>query len=166
MKTDVGNICYCKIISEVTRNDLTLTFCLSCCWASANSLSLVCKTEMSERAFINSQRPLPDAWTVVPPLGTGDLHSLSPGLGEHTSNSVQVTKSHVNTSTKESTVPHLIPGLGPKSSYQITSVSLTLSISETSSGLLQQTQHLTNTWSRGWEVLQALLGIHNEVPRG
>ena len=41
-------------------------------------------------------------------------------------------------------------------------VPLTVFISNTSSGLLQQMQHLTNTWPFGWKIVQTLLDQQNE----
>ena len=50
-------------------------------------------------------------------------------------------------------IPHLVPGLVLKSSYQFNSVPLTLLISNTSSGLFQQIQYVTNIWPLGRNIV-------------
>ena len=57
---------------------------------------------------------------------------------------------------------YLVHGLGLKSSYQFTFLPLTIVVSDTSSGLFQQTQHLTNTRTLVRAVVQALLDQLNQ----
>ena len=56
---------------------------------------------------------------------------------------------------KESTVPHLVPGLAVKGSYQLQLVHVTLLISDLSAGLLQQLQHLTNVRPPGRGIVES-----------
>ena len=58
---------------------------------------------------------------------------------------------------KELTVPHLVPGLAVKGSYQLQLVHVTLLISDLSPGLLQQLQHLTNVRLPGRDVVETPL---------
>jgi hypothetical protein len=52
--------------------------------------------------------------------------------------------------------------LSLKSVYQFSFVHLAVIISNTSSGLIQQMEHLTNIWPLGWEIVEALLDQSNE----
>jgi hypothetical protein len=62
----------------------------------------------------------------------------------------------------KNTLQILVPGLVLKSSYQFLFVSLTLLISDTSSGLFQQTQHLTNIGTLVRAIVKTLLDQLNE----
>ena len=59
-------------------------------------------------------------------------------------------------------VPHLVPGMVLKSLYHLHSVPLTVLISNTSSGLFQQTQYLTNIWTLRSTIMETLLDQSNE----